>query len=479
VRIAFVGVLLVLAATTAAARLPSALGDPLWLDEVASARVIAQPSLPDVLGQVRRTESTPPLWYVLNWTIRKATGSSLSITRLRLLSVLFACALTIMTVVFARRFLPLGWAAFAGLVVALAPDLVAHGAELRAYTLFALLSVCFAYLLMGCVERPTRVHLTSLAAIVAAGCLTHYFFLLTLAGGLTWLLQQRRRQASLPTAVAIGIGILPFLGWVPAFDAQYRHKLYAFTGPFDIRDVVYLFARLFGLFTARGAVDAAGRVLVATIAVAGVVAATRRGNALPVLLTVVPVTVGTAIWALGPRVFITRNFLGVAPFAAICFASLLACLPRRVGISLGVVSTVAVAVFYLQFQLDWGRAAYDRIAGALVAEGWHRDDPVLQFGPAPQGLMAPVSWYLPGQPHDHACRPATRPADFVVSYDESTGPAWLRRHAAQIVVERTFAAFDHSPRGPRSRQLIVVARLEPPAPRAHRRPGRAYCFSSG
>jgi hypothetical protein len=53
-----------LAAATAAVavRLPGVYTQSFWQDEVASARVVQQPTLDAMLHQVVRTESTPPLW---------------------------------------------------------------------------------------------------------------------------------------------------------------------------------------------------------------------------------------------------------------------------------------------------------------------------------------------------------------------------------------------------------------------------------
>lgn len=475
-----VAVLCVLVVVTAAARLPSALGDPLWLDEVASARIVAEPTLPAVLHHVRRTESTPPLWYVLSWSVRRAGSPWLSITSLRLLSVLLSCALTVATVLYAKRQLSLACAALAG-VVALGPDLVAHGSELRAYTLLALLCVCFALGLESAVRRPTRLRLGALGVTVAAGCLTHYFFLLTLLAGLAWLVRKRKQAGSRSAAVAAGAGLLPLVAWAPAFHHQYEHKLYAFTGPFSLRDVLYLYARLIGVFTSHGAVDAAGRVAVLLLAPAGVVLAARRGAELAVLCTVVPVGAAALIWAIGPRVFVTRNFLGVPPFVAICIAAVIASLPRRLGAGAAVVAVGFVAWTYVHVQVDWGRASYDRIAAALVSEGWKESDPVIQFGPAPQGLTAPVGWYLPAHPVPVKCSRTSGTA-FVLSYDALAGPLWLGRDAGEVVAVRTFAAYDHSPRGPRAPKPIFVARLaESPilaAASARLRGGHLYCFRS-
>src|SRR5207244_7347563 len=126
---------------------------------------------------------------------------------------------------------------------------------------------------------------------------------------------------------------------------------------------------------------------------------------------------------------------------------------RRIGAIAGVLATALLAWACFHVEHDWGRAAYDRIGAALVAEGWTRADAILQFGPAPQGLIVPVGWYLPGHPAarkaaSSTCSKKPRESLFVISYDAIAGPAWLRRHAREIVAERGFTAYDHSPRGP-------------------------------
>ena len=56
---------LAVAAVAVAAALPGAVGHALYGDEVASARIVTEPDATDVLRHVRRTESTPPAWYLV------------------------------------------------------------------------------------------------------------------------------------------------------------------------------------------------------------------------------------------------------------------------------------------------------------------------------------------------------------------------------------------------------------------------------
>ncbi len=126
---------------------------PFWQDEVASARVVDQPTIGAVIDQIQRTESAPPLWYVLGWLGHEA---GISLLGLRLLSVLFAAVLAPLIVLYARRFLPLGAAALAGLLGGVGWQFAAHGRELRAYALYALLALVFRPCARACGAQAER-----------------------------------------------------------------------------------------------------------------------------------------------------------------------------------------------------------------------------------------------------------------------------------------------------------------------------------
>ncbi|HLM33583.1 MAG TPA: hypothetical protein VK285_05890, partial [Gaiellaceae bacterium] len=115
-----------------AARAPGAVTYPLWQDEVATARIMVEPTFGRMLDRVRETESTPPAWYSLAWSAHRV---GLSVEAVRWLSVLFGGALAALTLLFATRFLPFRAAVLAGAISALAWQLVNRGHELRAYAL--------------------------------------------------------------------------------------------------------------------------------------------------------------------------------------------------------------------------------------------------------------------------------------------------------------------------------------------------------
>lgn len=380
-----------------AVRVSGALHYAFWQDEVASARVIVQRTPLDVLRQVARTESTPPAWYALGW-IAHLVG--VSVTDVRLVSVLAGGLLAVAVVFYARTLLPLWASGLAGLAVALGYQYVLHGRELRAYETHALLVVVLALSASRVVARPTRWKLTALALVVAVGALVHYFFLLSAAAVLFWLwtapsARPVRRSATL----AIAAGLVPLLVWSPALWAQYRHHRFSFIGAFDWHTVTKTYWDLFARAAPRTTVlHEAGPILLLGGIVVGCALLAKRsdGGRLCALLAITPIAVASLVWLAGPRVFDVRNLIGIGPFAAIALAALVAALPRPLA---GIVALGAIAV--LLFGFVRGERVrptpYDRVATALVAEGWTPRDPIILFGGF-WAFRSPLEWYLQDRP---------------------------------------------------------------------------------
>ena len=445
-----------------AARVVPALREPLWLDEVVSVRIITQPTTGAAVTQVRRTESSPPGWHLLNWAVWRIAGKPTHVERLRLLSVAFGGLLAALVVLYGFSLgLSRAGAATAGTLAALGPNVVAHGGELRPYALLTLLALVLAMLLERAAASPTPVRLAGLALVVAAGSYTHYFFLLCVATVLGWSLWRLRGRDRRLVVMALAAGLVPFLVWLPAFRFQYRHNLYAYNGSFDLRAVAYAYARIIGLLGQTGALPALVRLLFAAVVVTGAaVLLRRRGGELAGLLTVAPVALTAAVWLVGPHIFNERNLLVSAPFAAVSVGMLVTRLPRPASPALVAALAVVVGVSLWQFEVDYGRSSYDGIANALVAAGWQPTDVIAQFGPAPLGLSQPVGWYLPGHPVLVRSRPRACGRLFAVSYDTGAGPRWIGAHRAAGTVSRLFAAYDHTPRGPAAGTPIFVARVD-------------------
>ena len=395
-----------------AVRLPGALAFPLWQDEVASARVIVEPTLGGALARVAETESTPPLWYVLAWLAQRV---AVPVEAVRILSVVFGAAAAPLAALHARRFLPLSASVLAGLLVAVSWQFVLRGHELRAYALLAFLALAFALLLERAVERPSLQRLALLAACAAAGLLTHYFFVLTLVTAILWIWTTAvARAARLRLGAALLLSVVPFLLWLPSFVAQYRNQRFDWIADFDILKAAYAYSTLFvsagPLYVSTqnvdvGALEGIARLAALAAVLAGALVLARGSGRLPALLATVPVLLAAALWAAGANVFTTRNLLAAAPFAAVAIAAAVAALPRALATAAALVA-VAVAATGVAQDLRDAPPPYDDVAGALVAEGWTAGDRVAIFGGAHElsflggiyALRGPIGWYLPGHP---------------------------------------------------------------------------------
>ncbi len=381
-----------LAVATVALRLPRALGASFWQDEVASARVVREPSFSAMLHQVVRTESTPPLWYALAWIVHR-TG--VSIHDLRLLSVAFDAGLVALVVVLGAKLLPLSCAVAGGVVVSVGAQFSGHGRELRAYELFALLTVGFALALHGAAMRPSQRRLVLLGAATAAGLLTHYFFAFSLAAGVAWLwLEPAARVGRLRATAAIAAGGAAFAPWLPMFVAQYRHDRFSWIGQFDLRVVAETPLRLFSPAVAS-LPTAVAFLLVLSVATG---LAVRRGSLARLLaaLAVLPLLLAAATWLAGFEVFAVRNLIATGPFVAIVVLLPLAGAPvrRRAALTVAVSCAAAAGYVWVQRVPD---PPFRGIAAALVSEGWRPWDPVLVAG-SPAAYRSPLEWYLPHTP---------------------------------------------------------------------------------
>ncbi len=377
-------------------RLPGVYDEPFWQDEVASARILREPTLLGMLGHVARTESTPPLWYFLGWSLHV---SGLPLRDVRLLSVAAGGLLAAGVVVLARRFVELPLAVAAGVLVALGGQFVARGQELRAYELFALLSLVFGLVLLAELSAPSSRRELALAGVVAAGCLTHYFFVFSVLAALSWLQFDRRaagiaRRATLAIA---GGGALAAL-WAPIALRQYHQDRFSWIGPFRARSVWAVPVRL---FTYAGNNTSLG-FLLSTVGAAAVLFGMRQltrhspEGRLVAALGVLPLVFAAVVWAAGVRIFALRNLIGVGPFAAIAIAVAVSRLPRRAAAAVAASLCLAVAV-----SLDLSTAnafpRFDLIARRLVHDGWRPSDPIAVFG-SPFAYRSPLEWYLPHQP---------------------------------------------------------------------------------
>jgi MFS family permease len=410
---------LLVAAAAIVARAPGAVTYPLWQDEVASARILVEPTPWDAVARVADTESTPPVWYLAGWLLHWV---GVPVEAVRWFSVFCGAAAAALTLVFARRFMGFPAAILAGAIVALGWQLVARGHELRAYSLYLLLSVAFALALAAAARAPARARLAGLAAVTALGLLTHYFFALAVAVGLAWLLAPRLRGSEPLSArrrrvtVAVALGCLPLLVWLPGFLQQVENGRYSWVAGFDALKAAAVYSTFFwnagDLYVESERVSieplaAVGRLAILALVLAGAVLLWRLDGEgrLAALLATVPVVLATLLWLSGGSVFTTRNLICALPFAAIAIAAVPAALPRPAALA-----AAGAAVGLLGLGLVQERTLrpppYDAYADRVLAAGWRPGEPVYVRGGAHRlfslgssyALRSSIGWYLPGRP---------------------------------------------------------------------------------
>jgi hypothetical protein len=411
-------------------RIAGALHYAFWQDEVTSARIMLERTPVGVLHHIAKTESTPPLFYELGWLVHRL---GVPMQDVRVVSALAGAALAAATVVLARRLLPLWASALAGLAVALGYEFVFHGRELRSYELHALLTVGLAFAALAVVETPGRRQTVLLALVTAAGALTNYFFLLSVCFVLAWAWRSpARRQLSL----AIGAGLVPFAAWIPVLAFQYRHHRFSFIGPFRLHEVLTSYWSLFGRAEPHtSGLHQAAPLLLGAGVLGGCVALWRRSDTgrLAALLAVGPLVAAALVWLAGPRIFDTRNLIGVGPFAAIALAGVIAQLPKPVALA-AACAGAALVVFGFVLGDRQAPIAYDRIARSLVAAGWQRTDPIVLQGNF-YAFRSPLEWYLPGKPPLTLglARTVACPRVFVIAH-QSVRALGARKPAGRLLV---------------------------------------------
>jgi hypothetical protein len=463
-----------LVACTVGARAPL-LDYAFWQDEIATARVIQQPTARAVKAQIVLRESTPPAYYVTAWVAARLgehfRPEPTPGKWLRLLSLVFAVGTTLVTFGLALRLLPLWAAALSGLLVSLSSELVFQGAQLRAYSMLAFASVAFALVLLRAVERPRTLRLAAVAAVVCVGSLTHYFFLLTVAAGVTWIAScARARAAALSLYGAVAVGLLGLVAWLPSWLNQYRRGGYSTNLPIT----PHRFAEVVGtLFSAQPLVTDAGTAgrgaIVALVlgSSAALLLHPREGR-LFALLVLVPLAATAAVAAAGPLVLNTRNLVSVAPFAAIAIAWACTAVPwRPAGWVAATCIAALIAGSYGATESMTRRLPYETVARQLTSQGLTRGEPIVWFGS--WGSHIPVGWYAvqPGVSApsssglvvaDPAGFHGRCPAVEVVAWSPR-GRRFVEQQQAGILVRSSAYAYGDALRGHRGPEEAVVVRL--------------------
>lgn len=339
----------------------------LWYDEAVTHGIVAH-GLGHVLSAVPRTESTPPLYYVLVWLWSRVFG--LQEAGLRSFSAL--CGTVTIPVVWAigRRILSERVGLTAALLTAVNPLMFWYSQEARSYALLALLSACSLLALVRASELPTSRRILSWSVVCVLGICTHYLAVLVVFPEAAWLwMSLRTDRASarakfvlaLAPIAATSIALIPLAlnqsgraGWIGTSGLADRLSLLA------VEDVVGFGRPATSAFT----VWCLAIVLLGALLPRG----HREGSAgvaLPLAVAGFGLLATLLIAVVGFDYFVTRNLLATWPaFALVVAAGFGAARSRRLGmaglgvlVALSTLCVISIDTQPLLHRADWRGAA--------------------------------------------------------------------------------------------------------------------------
>jgi mannosyltransferase len=174
-----------------------------WFDEAVTVNLVRS-SLRGMLDALPRTETTPPLFYVVAWLWSRVFGTSE--IGLRSLSALVGTAAIPVAFAAARELVSTRAALLTAGLVATSPLLVWYSDEARSYSLLVLTSALSVFLFARALRNPSRVRLLGWVVACVLAIWTHYFAIFLVASEVSLLLvRSATRRATLVCAAGIGL----------------------------------------------------------------------------------------------------------------------------------------------------------------------------------------------------------------------------------------------------------------------------------
>jgi mannosyltransferase len=200
-----------LVAVAAAIRL-STLGIQSYWDDEAATVFLLKLGFWKMLQTIPKTESTPPLYYVLAWVWAKIFGTGEP--ALRSLSALFGVATVPVVYAAAKELVSRRAALVAAALVACNPFLVWYSQEARSYALYTFLGALSFFFFVRFLREGHAVALWCWAIASTLALSTHYFAVFLVAPEAAWLvlIASSRRAAALTAVVFVasaGLALLP------------------------------------------------------------------------------------------------------------------------------------------------------------------------------------------------------------------------------------------------------------------------------
>jgi mannosyltransferase len=339
-----------------------------WYDESYTVDLVGR-SLGDMLSTIPRTESTPPLYYLLAWLWAKVFGTSEA--GLRSLSAVIGTATVPVVWSAARGFFNARIALIAAALAAVNPWFVWYSQEARSYVLLVFTTALTLVFL-----SRRRIALWAGAAILAL--LTHYFAGFVIVAEAAWLLYTQRTRAA---AIATGVVGLAGVALMPLALHQRASQTTAFIATLGLeRRVEDLPKKLvtgeLGTFT-----PAIGPLAGAVAAAAVLYALFRARRTTLGLLWLVVFGAGLPLLfaLLGADYLLPRNVIAAYVPVVLAVAAGLGFAGRAGLAGLAVIATVAIVV-NVQVTRD------DR----LQRTDWR--DVAARLGPRPQAVVVTPAW---------------------------------------------------------------------------------------
>jgi hypothetical protein len=436
-------------------------------DEVITAARVLPGSFGQMLHEVRVSESTPPLYYLIAWGWSKVFG--LGEVGLRSLSALFGSATIPVAFLIGRELRGRRAALITAALAAFNPMLIWYSQEARAYSLLILLCAVSLLFLLRYLHHGRRRDLALWSISSALALISHYFAVFPLAVECAWLLALLPGRRLPP--VLLGIAPLAAAGMAIAplmlHQASLQHTSWIARDPILGRlwDTAVGFqigetGKMIGERQQDALALVPGLLILAGL---GALALRREGarRAAPALAVAIGgIVLALAAAAAGQDFVFDRNLLpALVPLlaaAAIGLAGL-----RRAGVILA----AALCAYWLAFALD-----VDTTPG-LQRPDWRAA--AAQLGPArvPRAIVtwalgsAPLDYYLHDGTHriirgspirarevdlisDSGAAPAAPPSPaFVLAGRESEDGLTVTRYLAPYPVGLRYRALRHMPTG--------------------------------
>jgi len=329
-------------------------------DEVITAMRVIPGSFTQMLGEVKGSESNPPLYYVLAWGWAKAFGTGE--VGLRSLTALFGAATVPVAFLIGRELVSARAGLIAAALVAVSPMLIWYSQEARSYALL----VFFGALALLFFARALRTRdgrdlgLWALASALAL-C-SHYFAIFAVSIEAIWLLVALRARwrvvlIAIGGVVAVGLALLPLIsaqinpthiGWID--HSLLSTRLFETGGSFLMGET--------GHVIAQPPRERYALIPALLIGIALLLAALRgsvrekRAAALGLTIGLGVVLLAAGIALAGRDYIVERNLLpALIPLFLAAAAGLAASSARRVGIALATV----LCAYWLAFDIHVAR----------------------------------------------------------------------------------------------------------------------------